>query len=121
MPNQAPNILNTDLPCPKCGAKISSGIGFRVGKVAGLSYEIGDRITWGDSGNRPAVRPQDGSLKTIGYFECENLDCETWQDCFPEVQEVLIVIENDVIEDVKPTIHKPGVVSFDIIEPGDVT
>jgi len=114
-------MLFAELTCPKCGKKITSGIGFRVGRIGGLSYKLGEKLQWDGPRNRPKHRPQDGSLKTIGYFECDNLSCETWQDCYPEVQEALIVIHNDVIAEAQPTVHKPGELNFDIIEPKDVT
>jgi hypothetical protein len=116
----ASNTLYADVKCPKCGKNVASGIGFRIGKVAGLSYKLGQKIAW-DAPSRPPSRPPNGSLKTIGYFECDNLQCESWHDCYPEVQEALIVIADDVIAEAKPTVHKPGEIDFDIIESKDVT
>lgn len=115
------NTVYAPLACPKCGKAVESGVGFKAGRVAGLSYKLGDKVAWSEKSSRPAQRPQDGSLKTIGYFECDNLDCETWHDCYPEVQEALIVIRQDVIAEVKPYVHKPGTLDFDIIEPEDVS
>jgi hypothetical protein len=116
----APNTLYADVKCPKCGKNVTSGIGFRIGKVDGSSYKLGQKIAW-DAPSRPPSRPKNGSLKTIGYFECDNLECESWHDCYPEVQEALIVIHDDVIAEAKATVHKPGEIDFDIIEPKDVT
>ena len=121
MSQAVPNTLYADVQCAHCGRKVTSGIGFRVGKVAGLSYKLGQKLSWDGGSSRPATRPADGSLKTIGYFECDNLSCESWHDCYPEVQEALIVIRQDVIAEAQPTVHRPGEIGFDIIEPKDVT
>jgi hypothetical protein len=115
-----PNTLYAEVQCGHCGKKVTSGIGFRVGKVGGMSYKLGQKISW-DGTSRPAARPADGSLKTIGYFECDNLNCDSWHDCYPEVQEALIVIHQDVITQAQTTVHRPGEIGFDIIEPKDVT
>ena len=119
----ATNTLYCDIECPKCGKKVSSGIGFRAGTIRGHEYKIGEKLDWQGPKVRPTQRPSDGNLKTIGYFECDNLQCQTWQDCYPEIQEALIVIEGDVIAEAKPTTHRPGEqeLAFDIIEPKDVT
>lgn len=111
------NTIIPDFNCPGCGEPIHSGIGFRVGKIARLSYKVGDKLSWDGSNCRPEKRPDKGNLKTIGYYNCDNPKCETWQDCFPLVQEVLIDIREDVIHEVKPTTHKPLEQTFDIIEP----
>jgi hypothetical protein len=110
------NTLYCEIPCPKCGKKVTSGIGFRAGAVNQLSYKLGERLKWDGPRVRPSNRPKDGNLKTVGYFECDNLNCETWQDCYPEVQEALITIRDDVIADVQPFTHKPNQIDFDIIE-----
>lgn len=112
----APNTLYAEVPCPKCGKKVSSGIGFRVGALDAKSYKLGERLAWDGQRTRPLRRPAGGNLKTVGYFECDNLDCETWQDCYPEVQEALITIKADVIVEVQPIVHKPNQIDFDIIE-----
>lgn len=119
--SQPVNTLYSEIKCPKCSKVVNSGIGFKVGAINQHSYKIGERLKWDGSQTRPAARPQGGNLKTVGYFECDNLDCSTWQDCYPEVQEALITIKDDVIVDVKPFEHKPNQIDFDIIEPNDVT
>lgn len=110
------NTLYCDIVCPKCGKKVTSGIGFRAGALDQRSYKLGERLQWKGSRVRPSERPKDGNLKTVGYFECDNLNCSTWQDCYPEVQEALITIRDDVIADVQPFTHKPNQIDFDIIE-----
>lgn len=115
------NTLYCEIKCPKCGSTVTSGVGFRVGAVNQFSYKLGERLSWEGPGPRPPRRPQDGNLKTVGYFECDNLNCETWQDCYPEVQEALITIRADVIAEVHPFSYKPNQIDFDIIEPNDVT
>lgn len=115
------NTLYAEINCPKCSKPVQSGIGFRVGTINNIDYKLGDRVTWDGPKMRPKHRPENGNLKTIGYYECDNLKCESWADCYPEIQEALIVIENDVISAAKPVSHKPGELVFDIIEPDDVT
>lgn len=111
-----PNTLYAEVPCPKCGKSVSSGIGFRVGSLDARSYKLGERLNWQGQRTRPLSRPADGNLKTVGYFECDNLNCSTWQDCYPEVQEALITIRDDVIVEAQPFVHKPNQIDFDIIE-----
>ena len=106
------NHLQGDFKCPRCGTGLTCGIGFRAGAVKGTNYKIGDKIDWNGKHLWPSERPAGGNLKTIGYFECENLRCETWADCFPEVQEVVIRIENDVIQDYKPVFYQPDKIEF---------
>ncbi|MBX9723891.1 MAG: hypothetical protein K2X81_20965 [Candidatus Obscuribacterales bacterium] len=108
------NHLVSDFKCPKCGAAITCGIGFRAGTVKNLNYQIGDKIDWSGKRNWPEHRPPDGTFKTIGYFECENLRCETWNDCFPQVQEVLITIKNDIVSDVKEVFYQPEKIEFSV-------
>lgn len=108
------NYLRGEFKCPKCGAEITCGIGFRAGTVGGINYKLGDKIVWAEKRNWPQERPEDGSFKTIGYFECENLRCPTWSDCFPEVQEVVITIKNDVISDLRPVFYNPGEIKFSV-------
>jgi hypothetical protein len=110
------NTLYADINCPKCGKKITTGIGFRAGGIGGDSYKLGDTLLW-TGRTYPATPPADGNLKTIGYFECDNLKCASWSDCYPEIQEALITIVNNTIRSVEPTVHKPGELDFDIIEP----
>ena len=111
------NTLYYDLKCPNCGSAVESGIGFRAGVLRQASYKIGDKLSWDGPNSRPVERPAGGNFKTIGYFNCDNLKCTTWHDCFPEVQEALITIRDDVIAEVVPVTHKPGAQSFDILPP----
>jgi hypothetical protein len=116
MVQQGNNTLYCEIKCPRCGHNVASGIGFRVGAVNQSSYQLGQKIIWEGAHVRPSERPTDGNLKTIGYFECDNLKCDTWQDCFPEVQEAMITIKADVIAEAKPCTHSPNDIRFDIID-----
>jgi hypothetical protein len=111
------NTLYHDITCPHCGKPVSSGIGFQAGVIKRLNYKLGDKITWEGQIARPATRPPNGDLKTIGYFNCDNPRCSTWQDCFPEVQEALITICGDTITAVEVTTHNPEDHTFAILEP----
>ena len=111
------NNLNINWNCPKCKQPVSSGIGFRAGVVKGLSYKIGDKIDWSAKTTWPAERPDGGNFKTIGYYECENLRCESWSDCFPEVQEVVITIHDDVICSAIPAFYQPDKIDFFVLSP----
>lgn len=111
------NTLHCELKCPMCNTLIKPQIGFRAGTIRQRTYKMGDKIDWDGPSTVPETRPANGNLKTIGYYECDNLHCSTWQDCYPEVQEALIVIESDIISHVKPTTHRPHEILFDILEP----
>jgi hypothetical protein len=117
------NTLYYEITCPHCGEQVMSGIGFRAGAIKRQSYKLGDKLTWKAKGAliRPEKRPPKGNLKTIGYFNCDNLRCSTWQDCFPIVQEALITISGDKIAEVEPTTHRPDDLTFDILEPQGLT
>lgn len=117
--NLGANTLMCSLKCPKCGAAVTSGVGFRAGVITRGTYNLGDKIAWTGGPCRPAQRPAAGNWQTIGYFECENLKCSTWEDCYPAVQEALITIADDVITGAVPTTHKPDQINFDVIEPKD--
>lgn len=116
------NTVYADIVCPFCKTKVTSGVGFCVGAVNKRSYKKGERLSWDGAARRPEQRPAGGNLKTIGYFNCDNVECESWKDCFPDVQPALITIEDDQI--VKVEVYK-GPLSgeqFEIIEPaGDRT
>ncbi len=115
-PTAGTNTVYYELECPFCKKPIRSGIGFRVGILRNLTYHVGEKLRWDGPNCRPPVRPASGSIKTIGYFNCDNPRCQTWGDCFPDVQEAIITIYNDVIQHVEATRHKPGQLTFDIIE-----
>ncbi len=80
------------------------------------NYRLGEKLVWGGPFSRPDIRPLEGNLKTIGYFNCDNPGCPTWHDCFPEVQEALIVVQGDVISEVTVVSHNPGSLTFDIVD-----
>lgn len=111
------NTVYSDLECPFCHAKVASGVGFQVGVVGNLNYKIGEKLKWDGSNCRPAVRPPGGNIKSIGYFNCDNIRCSTWQDCYPEVQQALVTVENDIITDVSVFHERKEGQNFDIIEP----
>lgn len=108
------NQLDVDLRCPKCGRPVECGIGFRAGAVKGIKYKPGDKISWEGKPTWPEQRPAGGNFKTIGYFECENLRCPTWSDCYPEVQEMLVTIEGDVITGYSSVSYKPDKIDFEV-------
>src|SRR5688500_376705 len=114
------NTLYYDLECPYCKVPIRSGIGFRVGSIKQLSYRLGEKLKWDGPITRPKARPAGGNMQTIGYFNCDNPRCDTWKDCFPEVQEALIVIREDYLAEVKVVEHNPGSHNFEIVEPAGI-
>ncbi|HEY9784904.1 MAG TPA: hypothetical protein V6D17_05835 [Candidatus Obscuribacterales bacterium] len=89
--------MYAEISCPFCKEKVTSGIGFRVGAIANRAYKVGDRLSWEGENIRPAKRPAGGDITSIGYFNCDNVACSSWKDCFPDVQQALVVVENDVI------------------------
>jgi hypothetical protein len=95
-------MLYAELACPFCQQNVASGIGFRVGAIKNRKYRIGDKLDWTGDTCRPAQKPADGNMSTIGYFNCDNVECSTWKDCFPDVQEAMIVISDNQIVEVKP-------------------
>lgn len=111
------NTLYSDLSCPFCKEKVTSGIGFGIGSVNNTNYKIGDKLSWDGPHCRPAKRPRGGNIKSVGHFNCDNIRCQTWNDCYPQVQHALITVKGDVITSVE--IYKGQVSSqnFDIIEP----
>jgi hypothetical protein len=115
------NTLYYEINCPHCGNQVSSGIGFQAGVIKRLKYKLGDKISWDGEVARPPQRPPNGDLKTIGYFNCDNLRCSTWQDCFPEVQEALITICGDTITQAEVINYKPEEQTFPILEPQGLT
>jgi hypothetical protein len=111
------NTLYSDLRCPYCQEKVLSGVGFRFGSIAGIKYNLGETISWAGSVTRPKVRPQAEVVKTIGYFNCDNTHCTSWQDCFPLVQVALVTIDADRIKEVSVWEGEASADGFDIIEP----
>jgi len=110
------NTVYAELTCPFCHEKITSGVGFRIGALKNAQYKVGQKISWDGAQCRPST-PLAGRIKSIGYFNCDNIKCKTWQDCYPEVQQAVITIENDVISDVQIYTGKKQYGSdFDIID-----
>lgn len=108
------NLLRGSIACPRCGHAVEEGVGFRAGAVDRRVYKLGDSLSWQGGLCHPAGRPEVKQWHTIGYFECENLKCSSWSDCFPEVNEVLITIEDDVIKSVKTVVYKPNLQEFPV-------
>ena len=111
------NTLYCDLACPFCKQKILSGVGFQLGIIANLKYKQGEKLKWDGGQTRPVVRPACGNFKTIGYFNCDNITCSSWQDCYPSVQEALITVANDIIVAVEVYEGETIPDKFAIIEP----
>lgn len=95
------NTVYADIHCPFCNEKVTSGVGFRIGCLENKSYKPGDKINWTGIPCRPEKRPDGGNISSIGYFNCDNVKCKSWSDCFPEVQQALITIKSDAIEKVE--------------------
>jgi len=114
------NTVYTDLKCPQCQSPIDSGVGFRVGALENRSYRLGDALNWEGANCRPSQRPQDGGLRTVGYFNCDNPKCPTWNDCFPEVQCALIVITDNRIAEVSVYNGVSGEGKFEILEGSEI-
>ncbi|HEY9716864.1 MAG TPA: hypothetical protein V6C69_05325 [Trichormus sp.] len=111
------NTVYSDLECPFCHQKVVSGVGFRFGAIANLRYHVGDKIKWEGAPTRPDERPPEPVVKTVGYFNCDNIRCSSWQDCYPSVQKALVTIENDKLSDVSIFNGEASENGFDIIEP----
>lgn len=111
------NTLYAELQCPFCEQKILSGVGFRLGMVGRFKYAIGDKIRWDGPRTRPAERPHGGNIKGIGYFNCDNIRCGSWRNCYPDVQQALITVVGDVLVAVEVYKGKIDGQDFDIIEP----
>lgn len=91
-------------------------MGFRVGALLGRQYKIGDKLIWEGGLTRPESPPPAGNIRTIGYFNCDNIKCSSWTDCFPEVQAALVVVENNVIVAVERHEHLAEHEQFQILE-----
>jgi len=114
------NTLEGGLVCPHCKADIISGVGFRLGNIASLRYKIGDSLSWDGDYCRPKSRPSAKTIKTVGYYNCDNIKCKSWQDCFPDVQLGLITVEDNVIAKVEPYTGPEPETEFPIIEPAEL-
>ncbi|HEY9756871.1 MAG TPA: hypothetical protein V6C97_17020 [Oculatellaceae cyanobacterium] len=110
------NTLYADVICPFCHEKVSSGVGFKVGALTNKAYKLGDKLDWSGTALRPDKQPAKGNITSIGYFNCDNVHCSTWQDCYPEVQQAFIKIENNVIVSVTPVEDSSDFKSYEITE-----
>lgn len=79
--------------------------------------KVGDSVTWNGPNSRPPTRPEAKVVKTVGYFECDNIRCSSWQDCFPLQQRALITFDEDRIAAVAVFDGEATNDGFDIIEP----
>lgn len=91
-------------------------MGFRVGALMGKAYKLGDTILWSGGPCRPESAPAGGNIVSVGYFNCDNIRCSSWKDCFPDVQHALIVIKNNVVESVSADFNDDSGEQFRILE-----
>jgi hypothetical protein len=114
------NTVYSDLECPYCNSAIESGVGFQVGVIENRAYHLGDQLNWKGTNCRPKQRPPSGTLRTIGYFNCDNPNCSSWSDCYPEVQSALIVVANDRITEVSVYNGVSSEEKFEILEGSEI-
>lgn len=114
------NTIDGGIVCPFCDSDIMSGVGFKLGHLANLRYKVGDELKWEGGNCRPASCPDANVIKTIGYFNCDNIKCSSWQDCYPNVQLALITIENNTIAGVEPYRGELPSREFAILEPAEL-
>jgi len=114
------NTINGGLSCPFCKEKIVSGVGFQYGTIDNRQYAVGDEIDWSGTPCRPAKKPTEDLVKTVGYFNCDNVRCSSWQDCYPDIQTALVTIEKNKIKSLAiytgPELER----QYQIIEPGSL-
>ncbi len=110
------NTLYADVHCPFCHEKVISGIGFKVGALNAKSYKIGDKLEWKGDNPRPAKKPPGGDIVSIGYFNCDNVRCSTWQDCYPQVQQAFVRVKNNVIVAVEVVEDRSDFKSYEITD-----
>lgn len=115
------NTIDGELLCPHCNSKIISGVGFRFGHLNQTRYKLGDELAWEGDNCRPPSRPSASVIKTLGHYNCDNIKCSTWQDCFPDIQNVLITIENNRITNMAPYQANGDESEFAILEPEELT
>ncbi len=114
------NTLEGGLVCPQCKADIISGVGFRLGSIASLRYKIGDSLSWEGSYLRPPSKPGAREIKTLGYYNCDNIKCKSWEDCYPDVQLAVITVTDNKITSVEPYTGPEPAKEFPILEPGEL-
>lgn len=114
------NTLEDGIACPKCNADIISGVGFRLGKVASLRYKVGDSLSWDGDSCRPSTKPASKEIKTLGYYNCDNMKCPSWQDCYPDVQLAVITVVDNIIKSVEPYTGPEPIKEFPILEPAEL-
>lgn len=108
-------VYPTPFLCPFCKEPIESGVGFALGALKRKSYRVGDNLDWDGDLIRPSARPVSCNFDTLGYFNCDNLRCSTWSDCFPDVQRALIIIRDNVITSVRICQELPEMEEFAIL------
>ena len=114
------NTIHGDFICPHCKEPVQSGIGFRYGYLNRDIYKKGDDIKWHDKNCRPKEKPAFKVIKTLGHFNCDNIKCSSWQDCYPDIQNVLITIENNRIVEVEHYKHTGEEDEFAFLEPKEL-
>jgi hypothetical protein len=110
------NTLYADVSCPFCHEKVSSGVGFKAGALNSKAYRLGENLDWKGTILRPEQKPKQGNIVTIGYFNCDNVSCSTWQDCYPQVQQAYIRVKKNVIVAVEPVQDQSDFKSYEITE-----
>jgi len=111
------NTVYAELICPFCDEKVTSGVGFRLGAIDRSQYKLGEKLKWQGDHCRPKSPPSCEVIRSVGYFNCDNIKCKTWSDCYPQVQQALVTVKNGIIADVSVLHeHKAGQ-NFDIVEP----
>lgn len=114
------NTIDGELECPHCKSRIVSGVGFRLGQLNQRIYKLGDELAWEGDSCRPPSRPRAKLIKTLGHFNCDNIKCSTWQDCFPDVQAALITIKDNVITSLEIYQCQGDEEEFAILEPPEL-
>ncbi|PWK91206.1 hypothetical protein C8D88_1011240 [Lentzea atacamensis] len=94
------NLLRVSLQCPHCGVESLAEVDFRFGLFEFRDYSVGDRLEWGEEGDRsPRERPEGGNFDGEGYAECAFCKKDFW---------VTINVRSDVLAEVSVDSSKPG-------------
>lgn len=102
------NFLKAEWTCPFCGTKQSGEIQFKYGPTMHYRFQVGDKIDWEKPGYIGEKRFPEGTGELSGVAICvnalgrESAPLKERAKC-PNVIEVLISIEQDVIKSIVPT------------------
>lgn len=110
------NTLYADLDCPFCKEKVISGVGFRLGYLGHQSYHLDDTLNWDGQPINPSRRPEKGNIIQVGCFNCDNVRCASWQDCYPTVQQAFVHVANNVLVACEPVDANLQLKDFQILE-----